>query len=438
MAHQVPSTTLLIKSCPDTLLDVVVLAIEEFGFSKSILAAPPNVTLDQAPQQTTNAQSSHVIYMKACHGVGAEARLRSFVEEELNMQHDCAMYCIEVKQRNYPVHFTLLLSHVKGAPPRAAIQELFETFGKCNVRTKDNTMTYINFLRYDHVVNVLEARNQAKLVLNDMVVLVDELVPVQNAKLMLSLETLLKERRAAIIQSQCITKHNLCTWFNAAKKNESCDKTWEQLVDFVSNCILLKFGWTYNSEQELFRLEPKHRMTPSALADKTVVPKRPCAAATVVGTKIATQDAPGTTVATVGPCRAILHEPAQYSDDTGALATTHMEERRDGVGAPEAETDGDVDNNVTSGVLDKTNYIPLYGEESHPLHHRLCYYEGLLFGCKEESNTCMHYRLTNMELMLNIHSDMHPLSVRLTQLDYWTQQYLEVMATAPIVRSDAA
>ena len=89
------------------------------------------------------------------------------------------MYCIEVRQRNYPVHFTLLLSHAKGAPPRAAIQELFETFGKCNVRTKDNTMTYINFLRYDHVTNVLEARNQAKLVLNDMVVLVDELVPVQ-------------------------------------------------------------------------------------------------------------------------------------------------------------------------------------------------------------------------------------------------------------------
>jgi len=122
-----PATTLLIKGCPDTLLDVVVLAIEEFGFARSILAEPPNVTLDQAPQQSSMAHSRHVIYMKAGHDVGAEAQLRSFVESELNLQHNCAMYCIEVKPRNYPVHFTLLLSYVKGPPARKQRQHCLAT-----------------------------------------------------------------------------------------------------------------------------------------------------------------------------------------------------------------------------------------------------------------------------------------------------------------------
>jgi hypothetical protein len=490
MAHHMPATTLLVKGCPDPLLDVVVSAIEKFGFARSILAVPPNVTLDQAPQQSNMAHCTHVIYMKAAHDVGAEAQLRSFVETELNLRHDSAMYCIEVKPRNYPVHFTLLLSHVKGPPARTAIQQLFETFGKCNVRVKDHSMTYINFPRYEQVVLVLEARNQAKLVLNDMVVLVDELIPVQNAKLMISLEMLLKDRRAAILECKCITKHNLCTWFNTAKKNESCDKTWEQLVDFVANCINVTFGWTYNSNEEIFEQMPQPCTTSSVLTDDTVVvPTAPCAAVAAAASKLVVlKDVSGmrqnalvlesmepmppcgdSATCTVGSrvqgtgadgaaaddsdglCQTLFHEAIKWENDTSVSANMHMEEQYKDAGVVlEAGTtevlDGADDLEyvpcdlypVVHGVVDKQNYLPLYGEESHPLHHRLCFFEVHIFGRTEDSNTSIQYRLNNMEMLLNVQNDMHPLSVRLTLLEYWTKQYLDVMRTVPTVQLDAS
>jgi hypothetical protein len=40
--------------------------------------------------------------------------------------------------------------------------------------------------------------------------------------------------------------------------------------------------------------------------------------------------------------------------------------------------------------------------------------------------------------MLNVQNDMHPLSVRLTLLEYWTKQYLDVMRTVPTVQLDAS
>ena len=466
MAHHMAAGTLLVKGCPDTVLDVVVSAIEEFGFSRSILAVQPNVTLDQAPPQPSMAHSKHVIYMKAAPDGGAEAQLRSFVESELNLKHNCAMYCIAVKPRNYPVHFALLLSHVKGPPTRTSIQEIFEPFGKCNVRTKDHTMTYINFPRYAQVVQVLEARNQAKLVLNDMVVLVDQLVPVQNAKLMISFEMLLKERRAVILQSKCITKQNLCTWFNAARKNESCDKTWDQLVDFVANCIHVTFGWTYNSKEEIFHLSPQICMKSSAQAEDTVVVQTlPCKAAVAGGTGVlvhqnvsATQQTP--LVQCVGstsevPCgsdgssHTIFHQATEWKDENSFCPDTQSQKGYDdagivhevgstelGRGADDLAFDDGVVHPVGHAFVDKTNYIPLYGDESHPLHHRLCFFESHLFGRMEQSNACIQYRLNNMETMLNIQNDMQPLSVRLTLIEYWTKQYMDVMRTLPTVQLD--
>jgi len=468
MAHHLSAGTLLIKGCPGTLLDVVVLAIEQFGFSRSILAVAPNVTLDQAPPQSSMAHSKHVIYMKATPDVAAEAQLRSFVEVELNLKHNCAMYCIAVKARNYPVQFTLLLSHVNGAPSRTSIQQLFEPFGKCNVRTKDHTMTYINFPRHEQVTLVLEARDQAKLLLNEMVVMVDELVPVQNAKLMISLEMLLKERRAVILQSKCITKHNLCTWFNAAKKNESCDKTWEQLVDFVANCIYTTFGWTYNSKKEIFQLMPQICVISKVKEDDTVVVQTlPCAAAGAAGTEIlqhqdvsATQQNPfgqGIVSTSEDPrdcdvsSQTIFHQPVEWKGDGSVSANMLLQrEYQDasivhepgstelGKGGDDLGYDGGIVYPVISGLVDRTNCIPLYGDESHPLHHRLGFFETHLFGRMEESDACIQYRLNNMEMMLNIQNDMQPLSVRLTLLEYWTKQYMEVMGTTPTVQLDAS
>ena len=123
--------------------------------------------------------------MKIKDETGASGKLECFVEDELIAMHHTSMFCMQVQPRN-PHHFTLLFVHEKGAPRREELQELFVPFGKCNVRTKDNKMTYINFARFEQVVCVLEALKSAKLFLRDMVVLIEELVPVQNAKLMLS------------------------------------------------------------------------------------------------------------------------------------------------------------------------------------------------------------------------------------------------------------
>jgi len=55
------------------------------------------------------------------------------------------------------------------------------------------------------------------------------------------------------VKSKCITKHNLTTWFAAAKEIEGCDKTWEQLVDFVAECIARRFVWTYDTNHQVIR-----------------------------------------------------------------------------------------------------------------------------------------------------------------------------------------
>jgi len=79
--------------------------------------------------------------------------------------------------------------------------------------------------------------------------------------------------------------------------------------------------------------------------------------------------------------------------------------------------------------VDKTNFIPLYGDdELYPMHTMLCDLEWQLFGKCEASSTNIHYRLLNMETMLNIYGQTQPTPVRLVEISYWTQQYTLAVA----------
>ena len=168
MSRHIQAATLLIKCCPEVFVEDVVSAVEAFGFSRSLLAAPLNVSNDQALQTTSSELSQHVggvhhlhssqvIYIKTNDEVSAASMLKSFVEDELNSTNKTAMYCLELKPRNYLVHFILLLTHSKGAPTRKALEDLFAPFCKCSIRTKDQKMTYVNFPLFEQVVLVLKA-----------------------------------------------------------------------------------------------------------------------------------------------------------------------------------------------------------------------------------------------------------------------------------------
>jgi len=378
--------------------------------------------------------------------------LKDFVEQQLNRAHDTSMYCIEVKPRNHPVHFTLLFSHVKGAPPREDIQALFAPFGKCNVRTKDHQMTYINFPRFEQVVAVLQTLQSAKLYFHDKLVLADELIPVQNSKLMLSFEVLIVDRFASILKSRCITKHNLTSWFNAVKQNENCDKTWEQLVDFVSECIARKFGWTYHAQREMFcehKMRHKNGLPGSAPGKKTQSLAPGMMASSVKSPWLmkpeCVQEIEKEAPHAVNPQANAL---AVTIDDTAALV---CQTKHHAVDVPRAVVGrvapGASDQQCPGGDAEwledlvcqqnehdklaaplKPNLIPLYGdEESHPLHQKLCSLERQLFGKSEDSSTSIHYRMHNMEMMMNINNETEPTCVRISQLVFWIQQYSVVV-----------
>jgi len=463
MTSPLPTVTLLIKSCPDTLVDEIVKSIETFGFERSLLVAPPNVALDhcQAPLKEAADKKhvcSNVIYMKTNDDTAAVHTLKGFVEQQLNTAHNTSMYCIEVKPRNYPVHFTLLFAHPKGAPAREEIQELFAPFGKCNVRIKDHQMTYINFPRFEQVVAVLQTLRSAKLYFREMVVLIDELVPVQNAKLMVSFEALLVDRFASIIKSKCITKHNLTSWFNVAKQNENCDKTWEQLVDFLSECIARKFGWTYNVDREMFcenRIRHKYGMPVTVSGRKTQTNVAGIMSVSSSSDKSAwlkkqeqvhggvTKEALSVPNAQTNSCETTEDKLVRKKDDSVDMASlgeghVGIETKKKILGTDAQHTDEDADwqkllpnqnnDNEQGLVYMKINLIPLYGdEESHPLHQKLCSLERQLFGKTEEITTNIHYRICNMEMMMNINNETQPTCVRISQLSYWIQQYCVVV-----------
>ena len=474
MTSPLPTVTLLIKNCPDTLVDVIVKSIETFGFERSLLVAPLNVALDHCQASLKTAPdkknvSSNVIYMKTNDDTAAVHTLKGFVEQELNTAHNTSMYCIEVKPRNYPVHFTLLFAHAKGAPAQEEMQELFAPFGKCTVRIKDHQMTYINFPRFEQIVAVLQTLRSARLYFRDMVVLMDELVPVQNAKLMVSFEALLVDRFASILKSKCITKHNLTSWFNVAKQNENCDKTWEQLVDFVSECIARKFGWAYNVDREMFC---EHRMrhkigtavpVPGRKAQNIVAGIMSVASSSVKSAWSKKQELVHANTkkeflavssakihsgektedilsAKGGITSAVVCQIKDESVDMASMIEGHVvtgtNTKIPDTNAQKTDEDADWQELTQNQSIDdeealahmKINLIPLYGdEESHPLHQKLCSLERQLFGKSEENSTSIHYRIYNMEMMMNINNETQPTCVRISQLSYWIQQYCVVV-----------
>ena len=481
MADHMRVVTLLIKCCPDVLVDDVVSAVELFGVSRSLLAGSLNISIDQALQSTMTElsyvggdrqllHSTKVIYMKTNGDPASANMLKSFVQDELNTMHKTAMYCLEVKPRNFQMHFTLLLTHTRGAPPKKELEDVFAAFGKCSIHTKNHKMTYINFPLFEQVLSVLKTLQGAKLFLQEMVVLLDELVPVQNAKIMVSLDAVLNARHSEIIRSTCITKHNLCTWFNSAKENEGCDKTWEQLVSFVSGRISKHFGWTYDAKREMFRdrkvwhknraewqcgvtelQEDVTEMPNKTISlcsdidtDKDSCPQGGYGGAVGEGCDVAKDSSSSATAVYGDGCISVSPEdkycPAVFPEAASWGATSQEQAmlsggRCAGIGGESQELEGGLDASVVDDgeyrVMDKTNRIPLYRGESHPLHQKLCVFEEQLFGLCETSDTCVYYRLANMEMMMNIDSSTLPLSMRLSELDCWIQQYLYVMTTVP-------
>ena len=426
MSSLLQTATVLIKNCPDAMVDTVVSAIETFGNQRSLLAGPLNVTIDHCSGFShTSTLSQKAIYMKTANDTSAARTLKAFVEDDLNATYKTDMFCIDVKQRNYPVLFTLLFLHENRTADREDLQAMFAPFGKCHVRVKDHRMSYINFPRFEQVVSVLKALKSAKLYLRNTVVLTTaDLIPVQNAKFMLLFEALLVERCESIVSCKCITKHNLTTWFATVKKNENCEKTWEQLVDFVSEPIVRKFGWTYNPEFEVFRDKDESQNIQVQVAEEhdmvTLKPEPSHIAEGGMLLDLASIVDDSKCLESI--CNVNLADEERVDDKNGEEGVELLDSDSASVSAWKNTVQ-------TRYVVDKTNFIPLYGDdELHPMHTMLCDLEWQLFGKCEASSTNIHYRLLNMETMLNIYGQTQPTPVRLVEISYWTQQYTLAVA----------
>ena len=478
------SVTFLIKACPNHVLGEVVSDIETYGFNMSYLVTSLNVALDQASpsalssnkdtkdakliqkNRTTELISTgsevlfdHIIYMKTTGEPAAVDGLRSFVDCNLNAEYGIDMYCVEVRPRKYQTLFPLVFLHEE-APSKQEMVDLFSPFGKCTIRTKDQKMTYINYKSIEQVEAVLLAMHSSQLKFQHLIVH-EGLFPVQNSKLMLLFDNVFNHDNLEVISSNCITKQLLTTWFNDVKKKASCEKTWDELADFLGERIWMRFGWTYNAEMEAFCAMPsdnnneiiltsqpdKNHPLVNETSEKTAVvetfatvcdqDKVPEAENIHHPAQDATVDTPdkvdcnGTdsvkqavedTVADKANCT-IFHNTTKWNTmmpPTNPINQGLAYTMGDGGMAQ----DGPIACEKRNVIVERMNTIPLYGDESHPLHLKLCTFEQQLFGKCEESNVCIHYRLMNMEIMMNINGENQPTSVRLTDLSYWIQQYM--------------
>ena len=457
MASNVAIVTLLVKACPNHLLSKVVYAIETFGFDRAFLVAALNTAPEQVSLSGKSAKANkapvsvaaacetslynNIIYMKTTgHEIAVEG-MKSFVQDNLNAEHGTLMYCVEVKPKKFQTFFPVVFMHDE-VPPHQEMVDLFSPFGKCNIRTKNDTMTYVNYKQFEHVEALLAAIDNSQLKFQHMVVH-EAVFPVQNSKLMMLFDTTFTSERDDIMSNNCISKQQLITWFNDVKKKASCEKTWDDLVDFLGERIWMRFHWTYNADMEVF----------CAMVSEN----------SVESTTLVVQDDARDTAADFNATEPIAHDNQDSTTEPGPLTpdstTVDCEQRVDNLDEVhtgqelgnytifhEAPLWNDVHsrmgnimpnagdcNIVRDGqivcdnhhcVVDRMNNIPLYGDASHPLHIKLCALEQQLFGKHEEPDVSIHYRLMNMELMMNINGQDQALPVRLNDLSCWIQQYL--------------
>jgi len=464
MTSNIPIVTLLIKACPNHVLPKVVHAIETFDFDRGFLKAPLNMAPDQVLLTTKEAKTSkacqletaeevtslydQIIYMKTTGYEAAVQGLKAFVEDNLNAEHGTSMYCVEVKPKKYQTFFPVVFVHDEILSKQELV-DLFSPFGKCNIRTKNDKMTYINYRVFEQVEVLLLAMDNSQLKFQHMVVH-DGVYPVQNSKLMLLFDKTFNSEYDLITCNNCITKVQLSTWFHEVKKKASCEKTWDELVDFLSERIWMRFNWTYNVDMAAFcALLPDISVEASTFP----TPAAPTSQEQVTGTLANSPDeiialtmddntmgAPDSLMADAvimdhEKCAEDLHN-VHNGQDIGNYTIFHETPlwNTNMLGAMSNITQNAEDGNIlqdaqmvyenTFSVVDKMNNIPLYGDESHPLHLKLCVLEQQLFGKHEQSNVSIHYRLMNMESMMNINGVDQPLPVHLTDLSCWIQQYL--------------
>jgi len=485
MESTISSVTLLIKGCPNRLLGEVVPAIESFGFDTGFLLTPLNVATDQSapsafkPDRVAKAnkkikgplshvevesdECDHIIYMKSNGTPEAVEALRTIVDVNMNTLYGICMYCLEVRPRKYQTLFPLVFKHEE-VPHEKDLRDLFSPFGKCTIRSKDEKTTYINYKSFEQVQAVLDAMENSQLKFQHMVVH-QGLFPVQNSKLMILFDEIFNYDNHTIISNNCITRQQLTTWFSDVKKKASCEKTWEELVDFLGDRIWGRFGWTYNAEMEIFcsiqtenvddradgpsntvidvaeESVPEHSgaetthgkdATSSNELDtgENLLAQQAHAPDIVVAPALEDiQDEEETTQCSAMVSNAtnytIFHEAAPWNQEMHPPHDNVEYTLADGEiiqDAPTAYAPPAYDN--CCYILEKMNTIPLYGDELHPLHLKLCRLEQQLFNKSEPSNVGIHYRLTNMEIMMNTNGQNQPLAVRLTDLSYWIEQYL--------------
>ena len=251
------TVTFMIKGCPNRLVQDVVFVIDEFGQNNQLLQGPLNITDDHGhrpPSLSDDNIFDKSIYVQTPDTAGTATCMQSFVEHTLNAEYGIDMYCVVVQPKRYPVLYALRLDHTE-TPSKDMLKDVFAPFGKCNIRTKDRYITYINFHRFEHVQSVLRALKTSQLIYNEMTIPRDGLFAVQNSKLMLSLDCILRDKYDDIVFNKCISKQNLWSWFTDMKKRDRYDKTWRQLVDFVSPSVLSLFRWTYDALCECFRAQ---------------------------------------------------------------------------------------------------------------------------------------------------------------------------------------
>jgi len=123
----------------------------------------------------------------------------------------------------------------------------------------------------------------------------------------------------------------------------------------------------------------------------------------------------------------IFHKDGQWGLDMKIFTTASAEAMTYSNVSDDTQQQQPVARESSSFVMERMNSIPLYGATTHPLHRKLCTFEQTLFGQCEASNVDIHYRLVNMELMMNINGEHLPTPVRLSVLGQWIEKYLECL-----------
>jgi len=507
----ISTVTLMIKGCPNRLVQDVVLVIDEFGQNNHLLQGHLNITDDHGHRPPSLSEDNifdKLIYVQMPDSAGTATCMQSFVEQTLNAEYGIDMYCVVVQPKRYAVLYALRLDHTE-TPSKDMLKDVFAPFGRCNIRTKDRYTTYINFHRFEHVQCVLRALNASQLIYNEKTIPSDMLYAVQNSKLMLSLDRILRDKHDDIVFNKCISKQNLWSWFIDMKKRDRYDKTWRQLVDFVSPRVLSLFGWTYDALCECFRAQMAVSHSEGGMSlcvQRPVVAEEGESSSCVAPVAQPVEgDAPvqreyeeegeggglhfvendaydvngmayegkeandsdeGVQVSEGAPmsarvcawqrssameigCEQDVVGPGLYGMQDGVdvaapgsmpifhkdgqwglgmkIFTTASAEAMTYSNASDDTQQQPVARESCSFVVERMNYIPLYGAATHPLHRKLCTFEQTLFGQCEASNVDIHYRLVNMELMMNINGEHLPTPVRLSALGQWIEKYLECL-----------